>query len=184
MAGFTVMGGDVQHLRVELGPEEAVYAEGGHLVWKSSSVSVRATTGGGLMAGLRRALTGASFFVLELVGGPGQADLAGFAPGKIVEVDLDGSRSILAEHRSFLAMEAGVRYDAKLMGGLGFGWLGGEGGLLMAKLTGTGRVFLHAIGDAVVLDLGLGESIDAEAGHVLAFEEGGWGGSRSAASAA
>ncbi|GGP20994.1 transcriptional regulator [Thermocladium modestius] len=169
MAGFTVMGGDVQHLRVELGPEEAVYAEGGHLVWKSSSVSVRATTGGGLMAGLRRALTGASFFVLELVG-PGQADLAGFAPGKIVEVDLDGSRSILAEHRSFLAMEAGVRYDAKLMG-LGFGWLGGEG-LLMAKLTGTGRVFLHAIGDAVVLDLGLGESIDAEAGHVLAFEEG------------
>jgi uncharacterized protein (TIGR00266 family) len=169
MAKFKVLGSDIQHLLLELGPGERAYAEGGHLVWKSSDAKLRAAARGGLFAGIKRALTGASFFVLEIEG-PGKADLAGFAPGKVVEVALDGSRGILAEHRSFLAAEDTVEYDAKLVG-LGFGWLGGEG-LLMAKFKGVGRVFLHAIGDAVVLDLGPGEAVDAEAGHVLAFEEG------------
>ncbi|GAB6945816.1 TIGR00266 family protein [Vulcanisaeta sp. JCM 14467] len=168
MPEFKIMGNDIQHLYVELGPGEKIYAEGGHLVWKSSSVNIKATTGGGLLAGLKRALTGASFFVLELEG-PGAVDIAGFAPGKIVEIDLTGS-GIMVEHRAFLAMEPTVDYDVKLVG-LGFGWLGGEG-LLMARLHGTGRVFLHAIGDAVMMELGPGESIDAEAGHVLAFDEG------------
>lgn len=168
MVEFKIMGSDIQHILVELEPGETIYAEGGHLVWKNSSVKLRAAVTGGLLAGIKRALTGTSFFVLELEG-PGQADLAGFAPGKVVEIKLDGSRGILAEHRSFLAAESSVKYDAKLIG-LGFGWLGGEG-LLMAKFRGSGRVFLHAIGDAIAIDLGPGEAVDAEAGHVLAFEE-------------
>ena len=168
MPEFKIMGNDIQHLYIELGPGERIYAEGGHLVWKSASVSVKATTGGGILAGLKRALTGASFFVLELEG-PGAVDIAGFAPGKIVEIDLAGG-GIMVEHRSFLAMEPTVNYDVKLVG-LGFGWLGGEG-LLMARLHGTGRVFIHAIGDAIMMELGPGDSIDAEAGHVLAFDEG------------
>jgi len=166
---FKVMGSDIQHLLIDLGPGERVYVEGGHLIWKSSTVNLKATTGGGLLSGLKRALTGASFFVLE-VEGPGEANVAGFAPGKVVEIDLDGSRGVMVEHRSFLAMETTVNYDVKLMG-LGFGWLGGEG-LLMAHLKGLGRVFIHAIGDALTIDLGPGEAIDAEAGHVLAFEDG------------
>ena len=168
MPEFKIMGNDIQHLYVELGPGEKIYAEGGHLIWKSSSVNVKATTAGGLLAGLKRAITEASFFVLELEG-PGAVDIAGFAPGRIVEIDLDGN-SVLVEHRAFLAMEPTVNYDVKLIG-LGFGWLGHEG-LWMAKLHGTGRVFLHATGDAVMLELGPGDSIDAEAGHVLAFDEG------------
>ncbi|MEZ0249002.1 MAG: TIGR00266 family protein [Thermoproteus sp.] len=168
MPEFKVLGGDLQHLLVKLGPDEAVWGEGGHLIWKDSTVSLTAKMRGGLIRALERAVTGASFFVLE-VKGPGAVDFAGFAPGKIVEIQLDG-RSILAEHKSFLAAESTVEYGAKLVG-LGFGWLGGEG-LLMARLWGSGRVFLHAIGDALMFELGPGESIDVEAGHVLAFEEG------------
>lgn len=169
MPNFRIMGNDIQHLYVELGPREKIYAEGGHLIWKSSSVNIKATTGGGLLAGLKRAITGgASFFVLELEG-PGVVDIAGFAPGKIVRIDLNGN-GIMVEHRAFLAMEPTVNYDVKLVG-LGFGWLGGEG-LLMARLHGYGGVFLHAIGDSLMLELGPGDSIDVEAGHVLAFDEG------------
>ena len=168
MINFKIMGNDIQHLYVELGPSDRIYAEGGHLIWKSSSVNIKATTGGGLLAGLKRAVTGASFFVLELEG-PGAIDIAGFAPGKIVEIDL-GDNGVMVEHRAFLAMEPTVNYDVKLVG-LGFGWLGGEG-LLMARLQGNGRVFLHAIGDALMLELRPGESVDVEAGHVLAFDEG------------
>ncbi len=86
-----------------------------------------------------------------------------------MEIDLNGN-GVMVEHRAFLAMEPTVNYDVKLVG-LGFGWLGGEG-LLMARLHGYGKVFLHAIGDALMLELGPGDSIDVEAGHVLAFDEG------------
>ena len=168
MVEFKVMGSDIQHLYVELGQGEKIYAEGGHLIWKTPSVNLRATAAGGFLSSLKRSLTGASFFLLE-VEGPGAVDIAGFAPGKIVEIDLSGN-TVLVEHKSFLAMEPTVSYDVKLMG-LGFGWLGGEG-LLMAKLYGSGRVFLHAIGDAITMELGPGEALDVEAGHVLAFEDG------------
>ena len=169
MPQFKIMGNDLQHLLIDLGPGEKVYAEGGHLIWKQSTVNIRAAVKGGLLAGLKRSLTGATFFVLEIEG-PGQVDLAGFAPGKIVEIELDGSRGIMAEHRSFLAAEDSVEYDAKLTG-LGFGWLGDEG-LLMAHFRGVGRVFLHAVGDVLMITLGPSQSVNVEAGHVLAFEDG------------
>jgi uncharacterized protein (TIGR00266 family) len=164
---FNVVGDSIQRLDIELGPKEKVYAEGGHLIYKSQTVRLTASAKGGLLSGLKRALTGATFFVLELEG-PGSASLAGFAPGKIVEIELSQNDEVLAEHRSFLAAEESVSYDASLTG-LGFGWLGGEG-LLMAKFRGPGRLFLHTSGDAVMLSLGPGESVDAEAGHVLAFD--------------
>ena len=44
MVEFRIMGSDIQHLYVELGHGERIYAEGGHLVWKSSSVNIKATT--------------------------------------------------------------------------------------------------------------------------------------------
>ncbi len=91
MPQFRIMGNDIQHLLIDLGPGEKVYAEGGHLIWKQPTVNIRAAVKGGLLAELKRALTGATFFVLEIEG-PGQVDLAGFAPGKIVEIELDGSR--------------------------------------------------------------------------------------------
>jgi uncharacterized protein (AIM24 family) len=94
--------------------------------------------------------------------------VAGFAPGKIVEINLSEGDEVLAEHRSFMAAEDSVKYDASLVG-LGFGWLGGEG-LLMARFRGPGKVFLHATGDAIEVRLGPGESVEAEAGHVLAFD--------------
>ena len=142
MARFQVVGQDLQRLLIDLGDGERAYAEGGHLIWKSSSVRMRATLQGGLLGGLRRALTGATFFVLELEG-PGQAMLSGFAPGSIIKLDLEPGSSLLAEHRSFLAAESSVKYETKLVG-LGFGWLGGEG-LWMAKFEGPGRVWVRSI---------------------------------------
>jgi conserved hypothetical protein TIGR00266 len=167
LARFTIAGDSIQRLDVELGPGEKVYVEGGHLIYKSPSVGLKTSLKGGLLAGLKRALTGATFFVLELEG-PGVASMAGFAPGKIVEINLSEGDEVLAEHRSFLAAEDSVKYDASLVG-LGFGWLGGEG-LLMARFRGPGKVFLHATGDAIEVRLGPGESVEAEAGHVLAFD--------------
>ena len=39
----------------------------------------------------------------------------------------------------------------------------------MEKFSGNGKIFLHGHGQVIEINLGEGENIEAEAGHVLAF---------------
>jgi uncharacterized protein (TIGR00266 family) len=169
VAEFSIEGNDMQHLHVRLDSGESIYADAGHLVSKGFRVAINATVRGGLLSGLKRALTGSSFFVTELAG-PGEAVLAAAFPGKVFPVQLDGSKGILAESHSFLAAEPGVQYDAQ-MARLGAGILAGEG-LFLARFSGRGNVYLHAYGGLIERDLKPGEALQVEAGHLLAFEEG------------
>ncbi|MGC9178254.1 MAG: TIGR00266 family protein [Conexivisphaera sp.] len=169
MAEFTIEGEDMQHLHVRLSPGESIYADAGHLVSKDFRISMNTVVRGGLLAGLKRVLTGSSFFVTELTG-PGEVVLAAAFPGKVFPVELEGSRGILAESHSFLAAEPGVQYEAQLAK-LGAGILAGEG-LFLARFSGRGRIYLHAYGGLIVRDLKPGEALQVEAGHLLAFEEG------------
>ena len=138
------------------------------MVMKSATVNMQTKMRGGLLAGIKRALTGGSFFVTEFYG-PGEVILSGIFPGKIIEIPLQG-RGILAEAHSFLAAETTVNYDATLAR-LTTGILGGEG-LFLARFNGFGRVFLHSYGGVIVKDLQPGETIQVEASHLMAFEEG------------
>ncbi len=78
--------------------------------------------------------------------------------------------SILAEAHSFLGAETSVEYDSK-MARLTAGWLGGEG-LFLARFRGLGHLFLHAYGGLMTKDLAPGETIQVEASHLMAFQEG------------
>ncbi len=169
MAEFLVEGAEMQTLKITLSEGEKIYADGGHLISKDESIKMNTVLKGGLLLGLKRAITGGTFFVTELTG-PGKTILAGIFPGKIFEVDLNGSKSILAESHSFLAAEEGVNYDSK-MSSIGAGILAGEG-LFFARFSGNGKLFLHAYGGLSVIDLKAGEQIQVEAGHLLAFEDG------------
>jgi uncharacterized protein (AIM24 family) len=93
----------------------------------------------------------------------------GVFPGKIVPIQLNG-KGILAESHSFLFAEDSVSYDAKLAP-LAPAILGGEG-LFLATFSGVGQVFLHAYGGLYEINLMPGQSIDIEASHLLALEEG------------
>ena len=157
----------MQYLRVVLSSGEKIYADSGHLISKEKNVGFNTLLQGGFLSGLKRAITGSTFFVSELTG-PGEVVLAGFFPGKIFPVELTGSSSLLAESHSFLAMEPSVNYDSQ-MARLGAGILAGEG-LFLAKFFGYGKVFLHAYGGLIVKDLKPGERIQIEAGHLLAFD--------------
>ncbi|MFP3256294.1 MAG: TIGR00266 family protein [Candidatus Nanopusillus acidilobi] len=165
---YKIEGNSIQHIIINLNPGESVYVNPGHLIWKSSTVNVNAAVQGGIFSGISRKLTGSSFFVLKLTG-PGMVDLTGYVPGKVVEINLN-NYEIFVEYRGFLAAESSIKYNAALTR-LGFGILAGEG-LLMAKFSGIGKLFLHAPGDILQLNLNAGESIDVEAGHVLAYTAG------------
>lgn len=168
MPQYEIQGDDLQYLKVYLSPNEGIYADAGHMILKDNTVTLQTKLRGGLLSGIKRALTGGSFFVTEFYG-PGQVVLSGIFPGKIVQIPLQG-RGILAESHSFLAAEATVNYDATLSR-LTAGILGGEG-LFLARFTGFGNLFLHSYGGLIVRDLQPGETIQVEASHLMAFEEG------------
>ncbi|ABW01317.1 TIGR00266 family protein [Caldivirga maquilingensis] len=166
---YSILGNDLQLVRVVMGEGESIYGEGSHLLYKTPAVGLTTKASGGILAGLKRTLTGASFFVLELTG-PGEAAFAGSTPGKITQVTLNEGESIMAEHGSFLFAENSVKYDASLTR-LSVGLFGGEG-LFLAKFTGLGNVFLHGTGHVHMIQLNESEELNIEAGHLLAFDAG------------
>lgn len=168
MPNYEIKGEDMQVLRATLGQEERVYVEGGHLLMKEPQMRLEATARGGLLRSLGRSLTGGSFFVLELMG-PGSSLYSGFAPGKIVQIGLRGE-SINVEHSSFLLAEETVEYGSSISS-LSTGVFSGQG-IFLANFRGSGNVFLHAVGGVEFLNLGQGQSVQVEAGHVLAFDSG------------
>ncbi|BFH73719.1 TIGR00266 family protein [Sulfurisphaera javensis] len=168
MPQYQIFGNDLQYLKVVLAPGEGIYADAGHMVAKQSTVTMQTKLRGGLLAGIKRALTGGSFFVTEFYG-PGELYLSGIFPGKILQIPLNGG-GILAEAHTFLAAETTVNYEAQLAR-LTAGWLGGEG-LFLAKFNGFGNVFLHSYGDVIIKDLAPGEILQVEASHLMAFQQG------------
>ena len=168
MPQYSIEGYDLQYLKATLNHGETIYADAGHMVGKDKSVQLKTKMQGGLFGALKRRLTGETFFVTEFAG-PGDVYLSGIFPGRIVQIPLRGN-GILVESHSFLAIEPSVSYDVKLTK-LSVGWLGGEG-YFLAKFHGTGNVFLHAYGEAIEKYLDEGETLQVEASHLLAFEDG------------
>jgi len=167
MVSYNVEGADMQYLKVLLASNEKIYADSGHLISKDKNIGFSTVSQGGFLSGLKRAVTGSTFFVSEMTG-PGEVVFAGFFPGKIFPIELTGSSPLLVESHSFLTMEPSVKYDSQ-MAKLGAGLLAGEG-LFLAKFSGNGKIFLHAYGGLIVKELGVGEKIQVEAGHLLAFD--------------
>ncbi len=165
---YDIYGQDLQYLTVELNPREKVYGEAGHLIMKSASLKMDTKLKGGILSSLKRELTGASFFVIELEG-PGSAVFSGIFPGKIIKVPM-GNKGLLAQAHSFLMAEDSVKYDAKLAR-FSVGFLGGQG-ILFARFLGSGNVFLHSHGNLISKDLSNGETIEVESSHLMAFEDG------------
>ncbi len=166
MAEYQITGNEVQYLDVKLNQGESVLVEPGHLIYKAQETRLD-TKSGGLKGALSHMLSGSAVFLLK-VDGPGQFGSAGFLPGKIQRIDLDGN-SILAEFNAFLCMDSSVNYSTKFAG-MWQGVFGGEG-LFLEKFSGTGTLMLHGHGHVIERNLKAGEEIQAELSHVLAFDE-------------
>ncbi|BCU68125.1 transcriptional regulator [Sulfolobales archaeon HS-7] len=165
---YRILGADMQHVKVILNPGETVWGEGGHLILKDPNVQLNTTARGGILKSLERDLTGGDFFVLELTG-PGFVEFASYFPGRIIPIQVQG-QGLSVEHTSFLFAESTVQYSAKL-GKLLAGIFGGEG-ILLAYFSGTGNVFVHAKGGVSAFNLQPGQTLQIEAGHLLAFDTG------------
>lgn len=164
----SISGTTMQTVQMELSPGEQVYCQTHAMAWMSDTIQMETNTGGGFFAGLRRSVSGGSFFVTTYTGnGPGVSKIA-FAPrfpGHIVPMRLEAGQSVICRKETFLVAEKSVTFEIAFQQRLGAAFFGGEG-FILQRLTGPGTVWLDLSGEVCQEELQPGQRLLVHAGHV------------------
>jgi len=169
---YKLFGDDLQLVEVELDPGEGVRAEAGTMTYMHDGIVMQTSTGGGLFQGVKRMVTGESFFITTFLNsGKDRAKVAFAAPypGKVIPLDLSalGGRFI-CQKDSFLCAAQGIEIEVEFTKRLGAGIFGGEG-FILQRLEGDGLAFVHAGGTVIEVDLQAGQSLRVDTGCLVAF---------------
>lgn len=177
---YKIIGNDMQIVEIELDPGEAVQAEAGAMAYMGPGIQMQTGMGsqsgllGGLKKGLKRALTGESFFITSFAhrgSGKGHVAFAAPYPGKIIPLDLTTcGGSILCQKDAFLCAARGIEVELAFTRKLGAGLFGGEG-FILQRLKGAGLAFIHVGGTVIKKELAPGETYRIDTGCVAAFTE-------------
>jgi uncharacterized protein (TIGR00266 family) len=179
---YEVVGDDLQFVKIELDPQEAVVAEAGGMMYMEDGIAMETIFGdgsaqqkqGGLMGMLmgagKRLLTGESLFMTVFANQSSGKRKVAFAapyPGKIVPVHLSElGGELICQKDSFLAAAKGVAIGIAFQRRLGVGLFGGEG-FIMQRLSGDGWAFLHAGGTIEERTLAPGEVLRVDTGCIV-----------------
>jgi uncharacterized protein (TIGR00266 family) len=170
---YKIYGDDLQAVEIELDPGEAVRAESGAMLYMEQGIEMQTSTGGGIFGGLKRMVTGESFFITTFLhngSGKRHVTFAAPYPGRIVPLDLEQfGGKFLCQKDAFLCAARGVEVNVAFTKRLGAGLFGGEG-FILQKLDGNGLAFVHIGGTVIEKDLAPGEKIRVDTGCVAAFQ--------------
>ncbi len=169
---YHILGTVQQSLGIDLQQGQAVFSEAGAMSWMTATVAMNTHSGGGLGSMFKRAVSGASLFIVDFManGGPGQVSFSTDFPGKILPFELDAGQSVIMHRHAFITAEKSVNLDIFFTRKLGAGLFGGEG-FVLQKLTGPGIVFAELDGDAIEYRLQPNQVLRVEPGHVAMFED-------------
>jgi len=158
-------------LKVQLSKGETLKAESDAMVSMASTIDVEGKMEGGLLGGIGRMLAGEKFFfqTLNARRGPGEVLLAPAIPGDIVDVELDGSYSLVVQKDGFLAGSMGIEVSSKMQN-LMQGLFSGEG-LFTLKISGRGTAFLNSYGGIHAINLEAGEERIIDNSHLVAWPD-------------
>lgn len=167
---YRIFGDKLPGVTIEFEAGESIYTQSGGMTWMTDNFTMETNMKGGMMKGLGRMLTGESLFMATYTARAPKAELtlASSFPGAILPLELDGSKTWIAQKSAFLCATPGVElsiYASKFKAG----FFGGEG-FLLQKLAGRGIAFLEIDGSLVEKDLQPGERIKVDTGNVAAFE--------------
>lgn len=169
---YKIYGDDMQLVEIELDPGEGVRAEAGAMTYMTQGIEMATTASGGLMGGLKRAITGESFFITSFINnGTGKQQVAFGAPypGRIIPLELkELGGTFLCQKDSYLCSAMGIEVDVAFTKKLGAGLFGGEG-FILQKLVGEGLAFVHAGGTIIKKVLASGETLRVDTGCLVAF---------------
>lgn len=172
---YTLHGDDMQLVEIELDPQESVRAEAGAMTYMEDGIEMATSTGGGLMKGLKRMVTGESFFITSFTNMSTAKRHVAFAapyPGKIIPIPLDKvGGAFMCQKDAFLCAANGVEVQVAFTKKIGAGLFGGEG-FILQRLEGDGLAFVHAGGTVIRKDLQAGERLRIDTGCIVAFHPG------------
>jgi len=170
---YQLHGNDMQLVEVTLDPGEAVQAEGGTMIYMDGGIEMETSTGGGLVDGAKRMVTGESFFITTFSNAGSDEGRVAFAapyPGKIVPVNLGQHEGqFLCQKDAFLCAAQGTNIEVEFQKKIGTGLFGGEG-FILQRLEGNGMAFVHAGGTVVERELGPNETLRLDTGCLVAFD--------------
>lgn len=162
--------GDYPILRCKLNRGETIKTTAGAMSWMTEKIDVEVTTGG-VMKGIARMFAGESMFFSYYTAEMDNQEIA-FAsslPGTILNIKMVG-RNLIAQKTAYLASEKTVDIESIFTKRFASGLLGGEG-FVLQKISGHGELFLEADGSLTEYNLGSGEILLVDQGHVFLFEE-------------
>lgn len=163
---YDISGTVMQTVSIDLTRGETIYAQTHAMAWMSDGITMDTHTGGGLFAGLTRAMSGGGLFITDY--SAEQAGHVAFAPrfpGQIVPVELASGQSLICRKETFLCAEKSVTLEIAMQQRLGAGLFAGEG-FILQRVTGPGTVFLDLSGEVIEKTLGPGERLRVHAGHI------------------
>lgn len=163
---YEISGTTMQTVSIDLAPGEHLYSQTASMAWMSDGIRMDTHTGGGLFAGIKRAIGGGGLFITEFIAdSSGHVAFAPRFPGQIVPVKLSPGQSLICRKETFLCAEMSVTLDIAFQQRLGAGFFAGEG-FVMQRVTGPGTVFLDLSGEVVEKTLLPGERLHVHAGHI------------------
>ncbi|MFM9828432.1 MAG: TIGR00266 family protein [Sphingomonas sp.] len=163
---YEISGTVMQTVSIDLERGERLYSQTHAMAWMSEGITMDTHTGGGLFAGLKRAMGGGSLFITDFTADQ-RAHIA-FAPrfpGQILPMKLLPGESLICRKETFLCAEHSVTLDIAFQQRLGAGFFAGEG-FILQRVTGPGTVFLDLSGEVVQKSLLPGERLLVHAGHI------------------
>jgi uncharacterized protein (TIGR00266 family) len=164
---YDIAGTVMQTVSIDLDRGEQVYSQTAAMAWMTQAIVMDTHTGGGLFAGLKRAMSGGTLFVTDFTAeaAPGQVAFAPRFPGKILAMALAAGQSLICRKETFLCAEKSVTLEIAWQQKFGAGLFAGEG-FILQRVTGPGTVFLDLSGEVIEKTLGPGETLRVHAGHI------------------
>lgn len=170
---YQIIGDDIQVVEVEMDPGEGVRAEAGAMLYMEQDIEMQTSTGGGIFKGLKRMITGESFFITSFSNNGNSKRKMAFAapyPGKIIAINpAEYGGKFLCQKDGFLCAAQGIEINIAFTKRIGAGLFGGEG-FILQELSGDGNTFIHAGGTIIKRQLAAGEQLRVDTGCLVAFE--------------
>lgn len=167
---YKIIGNVVPSVEVRLSKGESMFTQSGGMFYQTEGIKMDTNTKGGLLKGIGRIFAGESMFMATYTAmQDAKIAFASTVPGSIIPINVsEGSFTI--QKGAFLAAQSGVDLRTTFNKKLGTGFFGGEG-FILQELRGRGIAFLEVDGDAIEMNLGLGEVIKIDTGNLVGFED-------------
>ena len=168
---YKISGTLMETVDIHLKQGESIYSESGGMAWMRGAFDMDTSTRGGLGAGLGRMLAGESLFLTTYTckSQDGLITFTPEVPGKVIDLNLAAGQSLICQKDSFMCAEESVSIEMHFRKKLGVGLFGGEG-FILQKISGPGTAFVEIPGEVRIIELGTGEHMQVDPGHIAMFE--------------